>query len=71
VSAKARNTGRMVCPESGVLTECAECEAPFPHVREEWVQKGQRVPACETHKVKLERAEFRAWLDALYDSESV
>ena len=53
MSAKAKATGRLVCPQSGVPSECSECEAPFPHVREEWVQRGQKIPSCETHKMKL------------------
>ena len=53
MSKKAQYTGRLVCPQIGVPSDCAECEAPFPHVREEWVQKGQKIPTCETHKLKL------------------
>lgn len=53
MSAKAKKTGRFVCPRSGDEGVCAECQAPFRHVVEEWVVQGQRIPACETHKLKL------------------
>lgn len=53
MSAKAKTTGRFVCPMTGVPSDCSECAAPFPHVREELVQKGQKIPSCETHNLKL------------------
>lgn len=53
MSAKAKATGRYVCPMQNVVAECQECKAPFAHVREEWVQKGQKIPRCETHNLKL------------------
>jgi hypothetical protein len=53
MSAKAKRTGVYVCPQIGTISTCAECKAPFPHLVGELLQKGQKVPACETHKVKL------------------
>ena len=56
MSAKAKAIGRYACPLSGEPLECPECEAAFPHVREEGLRKGQKIPSCEEHKVKLVRA---------------
>lgn len=53
MSAKAKKAGRFVCPDSPQPGICDECGAPFPHVVEELVAKGQRIPSCTKHQVKL------------------
>lgn len=53
----ARRQELFVCPKNGEVVECDVDRAPFPHRREELVPEGRRVPSCETHRIRLVRAD--------------
>lgn len=55
MATKAKTTGRYVCPQQLEVRMCEEHGFEFPHVREEWLQRGQKVPLCETHAMRLYR----------------
>lgn len=53
----ARRSTLYACPRNGESTMCEVDRVPFPHRREELVPDGRRVPSCETHRIRLVRAD--------------
>ena len=44
---------KYVCPSNGEIRECGTCKDEAPHIRIEWVNKGQKVPTCQEHQTEL------------------